>query len=235
MKKKMTILTALVLSVFITGYSVSGTYAKYVSKIDRTDDARVAKWEIGLTNTNQTIDLFKDSYDFDGHEVVRSLGTDDVVAPGTDGKYTFQLTGNIETNYKIKINVENDSDNNVVLKDDTGAVIYSPIKFYLDTDAGLTTAAIDAKSAANASDGWFDFTTLVNKLNALYSGDTTTVYGPGQVTAPAQTIYWKWDFDGAETDHDKDTTLGENSASHKVKLHFTIKAEQTQDAVNVTP
>ena len=46
--KKMSVLTVLVMLVTLTAYSVSGTYAKYTSKIDMTDEARVAKWELLL-------------------------------------------------------------------------------------------------------------------------------------------------------------------------------------------
>ena len=57
MKKKIAVLGTLLMAVVITGYSVSGTYAKYVSEIDIEDEARVAKWKIGMNEESmETLD-----------------------------------------------------------------------------------------------------------------------------------------------------------------------------------
>ena len=45
MKKRTMAVGGLLMAVAMTSYSVAGTYAKYTSKIDLTDDARVAKWD----------------------------------------------------------------------------------------------------------------------------------------------------------------------------------------------
>ena len=94
--KKMSILTVLVMLVTVTAYSVSGTYAKYTSKIDMTDEARVAKWELLLdgnkVTTEQNINLFAESYSFKNDVYVQTLTAgENVVAPGTTGEYTFEL------------------------------------------------------------------------------------------------------------------------------------------------
>ena len=157
MKKKLTVLGTLLLAVVISGYSVSGTYAKYTSNIDLTDEARVAKWEIGLADPTKTeLNLFEDSYFYgdDNHLTVGAIADVDgnkanVVAPGTHGQFTFALTGSIETNYTISVNAT--GKNPVVLTDDAGQVIYNPMKFYLDTN--------DANSFETIT-GWYDFDTL---------------------------------------------------------------------------
>ena len=60
---KLTILGTLLLAVVISGYSVSGTYAKYTSSIDLSDEARVAKWQIKMDqDTMNELNLFEDSY-----------------------------------------------------------------------------------------------------------------------------------------------------------------------------
>jgi len=59
MKKKYILFTSLLVTTILITSVVSGTYAKYISSIDLKDEARVAIWNIGITNE---IDLFRDSY-----------------------------------------------------------------------------------------------------------------------------------------------------------------------------
>ena len=256
MKKKMAILATLLIAVVGTGFSVSGTYAKYVSEVNLSDDARVAKWQIGLSDaTSKTLDLFHESYDYgDGNTVVKALSRDlvkdddtadtldNVVAPGTKGQYTFSLDGIIETNYTLKISTTG-STNGVKLtyKEDvdidgvttTVDKTYDPIKFYVSTSK---TEDIDTIAA----DKLIDFDTLLTTLNGLYSGTANKVFAPGTVDATEYTIYWKWDFETGTTDAEKaannklDTQLGNAIAkdpqSHVIKLNIDITAEQTREA-----
>lgn len=224
MKKKLTILGTLLLAVVISGYSVSGTYAKYTSSIDLSDEARVAKWQIKMDqDTMNELNLFEDSYFYgdDNHLTVNSIADADgkkanVVAPGTHGQYTFALTGEIETNYTIDVKAT--GKNTVVLTDGAGNITYDPMKFYLDTN--------DALGFDNIT-GWYDFQGLLDALNALYSADGT-VYGPGSVDNTSYTIYWKWDFTTSDANDLLDTQLGETSAEHIISLGINITANQTQ-------
>lgn len=225
MKKKLTVLGTLLLAVVISGYSVSGTYAKYTSQIDLTDEARVAKWDIKLAEDSmQNVNLFEKSYFYgdDNHVVVDSIADADgkkakVVAPGTNGQYTFALTGAIETNYRLELTAN--GTNTVVLKDDADNITYNPMKFYLATDDSLEIDAIT---------GWYDFDGLLNALNALYPVNGK-VYAPGTVDNTAYTIYWKWDFETSAANNELDTILGETSAEHIISLDIDIIAKQTQD------
>lgn len=233
MKTKMTILGTLMMAVIITSYSVSGTYAKYVSEIDLADEARVAKWEIGLEQDSmKNLDLFQDSYEYkkDGNKTVVALPNadttkDNVVAPGTSGQYTFALTGTIETNYRISVTASGD---NTVTTTYEGEA-YNPIRFYLSEQDNVDINTV-------AEDDLLTFDDLLTALNALYSGTGDKVYAPGEVNVPSYTIYWKWDFAGAKTIDKADTILGEEIAadttSHKIDLAINIKAEQTTDAAN---
>lgn len=124
MKKRTMAVGGLLLAVAMTGYSVAGTYAKYTSKVDLTDDARVAKWSFGLASNNAAnedgsydLDLFANSYKLEnstnnkGNKVwVKSFDDKNVVAPGTKGTANFELTGSIETAFTVdyKMNAEND-------------------------------------------------------------------------------------------------------------------------------
>lgn len=233
MKTKITILGTLMMAVIITSYSVSGTYAKYVSEIDLADEARVAKWEIGLeTDAMKTLDLFQVSYEYvkNGGNTVVALPnvdttTDNVVAPGTRGQYTFALTGTIETNYRINVTATGSNTVKTIYEGNE----YDPIKFYVSEQDNLNIDDVDAADLLT-------FDELLTSLNALYSGTADKVYAPGEVNVPSYTIYWKWDFAGADTIDKADTTLGEEIAadttSHKINLSINIKAEQTTDAAN---
>lgn len=225
MKKKLTVLGTLLLAVVISGYSVSGTYAKYTSSIDLADEARVAKWDIKMgQDSMNTLNLFESSYFYgdDDHLTVQSIANAegkraDVVAPGTHGQYTFALQGEIETNYTIDLTAT--GKNTVVLKDDAGNITYNPMRFYLDTNDSLK---------FNEINGWYDFQGLLDALNALYSADGT-VYGPGTVDNTSYTIYWKWDFETSAAANELDTILGQTSAEHIISLDINITAEQTQE------
>ena len=241
MKKKGMAIGALLMAVAITGYSVSGTYAKYISAVDITDEARVAKWDINLMEgtkkleNNHRIDLFQESYTNAGNKYVQSLGCtttdvdgtdvttcDRVVAPGTEGSYTFTIEGQTETNYTLNVNLLNTSANTVRLIGTDGTTVeYDPIRFSLD---GTT---------------WFGYDDLATKINEQFKDK---VYGPNAAVNETVSIQWKWAFDateataiGATSDDAKDTKLGNEIAadatSHTIKLDLKVTAEQTKNAV----
>ena len=103
--KKNRILIAGVITAFvalITLSLVSGTWAKYTSKVQGSDTARVAKWSFNyngaaLNSETITIDLFKDNYD--GTVVAANK----VVAPGTKGKTKFEIKNMAEVKAKAQI------------------------------------------------------------------------------------------------------------------------------------
>jgi len=130
MKKRTMAFGGLMMAVAVTAYSVSGTYAKYISSVDAIDDARVAKFEVaaGEGVKTENINLFKDVYqNKDGKDIVQSLllcnektaggkyeiTTDEdaksegwcknVVAPGTQGEYQFYANVTSEVNYTLSI------------------------------------------------------------------------------------------------------------------------------------
>lgn len=111
MKKRTMAVGGLLLAVAMTGYSVAGTYAKYVSQIDLTDEVRIAKWDITAINTEgeviNTLDLFADSYSLNDKGVyVKSVDGDNVLAPGTKGEYQVNFAGDMEVRYMLDIALE---------------------------------------------------------------------------------------------------------------------------------
>ncbi len=224
MKKKV-LIVVMMFAVFITNFLVSRTYAKYISKIDLTDEARVAHWGINIT---KDVDLFRDSYYFtnkDGEEeaYVKSLGCkniindngesqevcDNVIAPGTSGEYRFTISGTPEVNYRIKLKV--------LEKQDT---------------VGRITYDLDGKCPTD------DINELAWCIESLYSIDD--VFPATRPTDTYHTISWKWDFYKNDLEDKKDTDKGsaaiieENDLAYdkqaKVKLVVNVTAEQTKDA-----
>lgn len=116
--KKNRILIAGVITAFvalITLSLVSGTWAKYTSKVQGSDTARVAKWSFdGANLETKTIafNLFQTSYG----ETVKSKDGKKVVAPGTEGSVTFALknTGEVAAEAKIVLTITNA--NNIPVK-----------------------------------------------------------------------------------------------------------------------
>lgn len=112
MKKKMSILAALVLAVVVTGYSVSGTYAKYTSTFTgSTASARVAKWAFEMKDTDGnyvdadnsfTFDLFKTIKDSNGTDAETDVDTG-LIAPGTSGEFDMYLKNASEVNAKYTV------------------------------------------------------------------------------------------------------------------------------------
>ncbi len=90
--KLMRLASVLLIAALITTCAISGTFAKYVTKVEHQDSARVAKW--GVTLSLEGDGLFATEYDTD-EEVdpqtgfgytgvsVRASDEDKVVAPGT--------------------------------------------------------------------------------------------------------------------------------------------------------
>lgn len=230
MKKKMTVLCALLALVGISSYAVSGTYAKYVADYDLADSARVAKW--GFDDETFTVDLFKDSYKngtvTDVDSATPTTGTKDkVVAPGTSGFYAFTLGENKpETNYEITIK-DNASEDQIAT---TGN---GQIKYYLKDVTGMSESALNGASFET-----FDFATTGTKYNTiqdLVAGIGTEfngVYAANTAPSKVYVIGWEWTFeDSSDADRDvNDTNLGNATTLATVKLNITLAVEQSEKA-----
>ena len=107
MKKKMIALFALLAAVALTGFSVSGTYAKYVSTISGTTDAaRVAKWAFEVNEKPATesfeFKLFDTIKDTENGEESDVKTGEKIIAPGTEGSFTIKLENKSEVNANVK-------------------------------------------------------------------------------------------------------------------------------------
>ena len=113
--KMMRIASVLLVAVLISTCAISGTFAKYVTKTEGTDKARVAKW--GILLTLDADELFAPEYeaDDDSYEgtgdwegiTVKADNEDNLVAPGTEMKdgivATVKGTPEVATRYALII------------------------------------------------------------------------------------------------------------------------------------
>lgn len=219
MKKKTMAFGGLLMAVAVTAYSVCGTYAKYVSSMDFADEARVAKWDFKLvgeeTTGNYDINLFQDSYVIEGTENTKVVSSEPgvkVVAPGTFGKYDFNIQGTAETNYTVDISdvvVEN------TIKTDT----YNPIKFSMDGNTWMTDEEL---------------------AEALTNSVADKVYPANYVLDLPYSIQWKWDFetevDGMTREEIDalDTELARKQGTVKVSLKLTVTQSEEAASADLT-
>ena len=118
MKKNrmMRLASVLLIMTLLSTSVISGTFAKYTTTGSASDGARVAKW--GVNFDIEGGPLFSQDYATDDTVnfssmtlSVNSENTDNVVAPGTEGKaVTFRITGKPEVSYKVDYELGVDSE-----------------------------------------------------------------------------------------------------------------------------
>ena len=243
MKKNrmMRLASVLLVLTLLTTSMISGTFAKYVTSGEATDTARVAKW--GVTFDIQGGPLFDtkyaatdSKYSTDMSVSVKSSGTDNVVAPGTEGTaVTFRTQGTPEVSYEVTMELLGETaletiftNNDIAVGYDntTKAVTYTatpisngyyPVVFELnyngnvvetDGNSGKYTDVTKLKTALDKCGYYFN----VDNGKYYVTTDGGTNYGAAQATAPNLEINWAWAFEASGTDKTAndvhDTTLG---------------------------
>lgn len=171
MKKKMSILAALVLAVIVTGYSVSGTYAKYTTTFNGTTSAaRVASWDIDVSDLNSKTITASDTFEFNLFESVSDAhvktGTgENIIAPGTTGSFAIQLANNSEVTaeYTVEYTVDN---KNV------------PLEFSIDNGTTWTTGLANVADAVTMNMGGTD--TITIQWRWAFTGGASANYTTSQ-------------------------------------------------------
>ena len=190
--KKTILIALLVVSIAVTGAFI-GTLAKYVTTSTGSDAAVVAKFELDIPTT---INLFSDSYtnvkaDTDGKKII---------APGTTGEYTFNVTGKSEVAYRVSAAIE------VVYSEEWDG--YTPLKFKLNDSE------------------WTDFAEFEADLSSALESD---IIAPGNSYSSTQTIHWQWPFNVSDENDVKDTAMGKAAAGASApNVTITIEATATQ-------
>ena len=152
--KMMRIASGLLVAVLLTTCAISGTFAKYATKVTATDTAHVAKWDVTIVESGKdtfAFNLFNTIYDTENDNAETDVVADKI-APGTKGQFAIALSAKNEvtTKYTIEYTMTN-----------TAGV---PIQFSLD---GATW--VDDIAELNATD-------TIAVANAANYTDTVTVY-----------------------------------------------------------
>lgn len=183
--RNMFVLALVLLSVISIG-SVAGTYAKYTSTKELSDQARVAKWMDFENNSSLKLDLFSKEYD----GTVKS-GTDEkVIAPGTTKTMNFAIN---------------------VAEADAPEVDYK-ITFANDTDVtAIDAALVDKIKFSTDGTTWGTLDEAIAKLN-----ENPVTQKAGQTGSVTASLTWKWDFNVDEANDTSDTTLGKAGTAKAV-------------------
>ena len=225
MKKNvmMRVASLLMVCVLATTCGISGTFAKYVTKGDSIDAARVAKFGVVVTGSN---DMFNETYvthdtdlTTDEAAIVGAnsvVSTENVVAPGTNGSLAnFSITGTPEVAVRVSYDLTAWTHSGWEVESAT----YFPIIF-----------------TVNSTDYYIGDTETVDQFMARVKNaikESTEVYAAGTVLdtnyATDLSVSWRWNFEGGswayQTDA-KDTALGNAGTLAQLSMTITATVEQ---------
>lgn len=221
MKKTKLMRAALLLLVLtlITSCFVGGTFAKYVTKGDSTDTARVAKWGVTVEATGKT---FAHEYTKDDQNAapgmsksVVSSTNDMVVAPGTSGSMaTVKLSGTpevaVNVSYAAKLTL-------------TGWAIGDANTYYCPLVITVNGTDYKGTDYQNAEEFADVVKTAISGYSKNYVANTTLA---AKEADDSLAVSWKWEFNGDDV---KDTALGDLAAKDKaptVTLAITTTVTQ---------
>lgn len=132
MNKKFTVLVGLLMAVAVTGYSVSGTYAKYTEDFNASSSADIAVWDIQFLDKENNasndfaFDLFETVTDdaktlintenstTEGEGDAAVTTTKKIIAPGTSGSFTIKIKNNSDVKAKVQ---------SITLSDNSGTAV----------------------------------------------------------------------------------------------------------------
>lgn len=219
MKKNKMMRTAsgLLVATLLSTSIIAGTFAKYTSSASGSDSARVAKWEVTYQNTatgsqevsltgsptNLSVTLFDYT---DGNVAVKGAQNDTkVIAPGTEGSFSFKVTSKSEVAAKTSVTLTETNDSKI------------PIEYGLKPTDGDVTTWVKADD-----NGKINLTMDKTFPASAASSNVTETY----------TVCWRWAFTGDESinytsnqTNSTDTTLG-IKGTDTVTVNLAITAEQ---------
>lgn len=216
--KALRLASCLLIAVLLTTCAVSGTFAKYVTGTEGSDNARVAYW--GFNNDAElTMNLFSKTYD-------SVSGAENVIAPGTSNsiEFGFSYAANAaksikapEVSYTFKV-------------DATMTGEYTALDNNENFKWTLTSGKTDATE--QTFDTVDELIAAIKALSGDESGSKT--YNPGELPAAFGTaaknanctIGWKWNYTTDEAGDKADTAMGNATELANVKLVITITATQ---------
>lgn len=220
--KMMRIASALLIAVLLTTCAISGTFAKYVTKGEDMDSARVAKW--GVTVNVAAKDAFKTEYAKDsGNEyavtgnTVISSGTDDVLAPGTTGTL---LTAGVSGTPEVAARVEF----NTLVFDIAGWTVEGT--YYCPLVVTVNDRAL--KGTDYTSETAFEDAVIKLVKEEMFGSEVAVKdYEPNTTFYNSLNVSWDWAFEGNSDVND--TALGNAAAAgNAATVTFSVKISVTQ-------
>ena len=206
MKKNraMRLAALLLVAVLMSTCGISGTFAKYVTEVEATDTARVARWGIDSTAT-VAFDLFDTAYG----TTVNSQYGDNVIAPGTTKTEMIQLTY-------------------------VGQEIAPEVDYTIDLNVAESSIGDNINANPNIlwsfnGSAWGTWDAMITAIEAYH--ENVDANNLPTIAKTGIEIKWKWAFDENDSDavanHDAwDTAMGNAETLETVKL--TIKLVATQ-------
>jgi len=192
-KSKKGLLVLLLIFMVVVSSVFIGSLARFLTTTEVSEEAVVAKFGLNIPNT---IDLFHDSYT----NVAADTEDKKIIAPGTSGEYTFEVTGTSEVAYSVSADVS------VTYSSEWGD--YKPLEFSLDGET------------------WTDLENFKTDLSLALKSNVLT---PNSAYTNAQTIYWRWPFSTSTENDIKDTAMGSAAATASApKVTVVIKATAAQ-------
>lgn len=244
MKKNvmMRVASLMLVMVLMTSSVISGTFAKYVTTGTGSDTARVAKWGVTVTHSNDMFyDAYKDAYvgwakPESGDTITVAADTEDtdVIAPGTWGNLAaFDVEGTPEVDVKVTYTADLVFNTKwMVDTDDNGTTDaeYCPLVFTVNTEEFyIGKTGIDSMAQLEAA-------VEAAIVNATKTYDTNTDL---KDVDNDLSVKWEWRFEGAaehpggtgpDCQWDKfDTQLGNAAVNgNAANISLTVTCTVTQ-------
>lgn len=234
--KMMRLASFLLVAVLLTTSVISGTYAKYVTTASGNDTARVANWGVEITADE---DIFLSEYaphdDEDGFGYGEEFSVaaasededDHVVAPGTNGAFTFSITGAPEVAVNVAVSFSGNPD---TTDDDL-----QMIKVAKDTVIGKNSDGTDLKASgdyypikwtlkrSNTQPTNWDAVAAITDLNGV------TLDG---VTLADIEAYFGDEDDGISGNYDPNDNLAEKFGYYQLSWEWTYYVDAATDMLD---
>ena len=218
----------------ITSCFVGGTFAKYVSRGEAADSARVAKWGVTISNGEEPDEqgiypgeAFSYIYHGDVTNSVRS--SDKVIAPGTSGSFDLlKIAGTPEVAVTIETDVTVEMTGDWVGAD---GEFYCPLQFQVNGALRQIQADSADEYARQLEEKLRGFTNT--KPGEVIDAGTDLAKDTQDLPAllrETSTFVWKWPYEGEESGA---ATSGQNDVDDTYLGDIAAGTVEGKDAPNI--
>lgn len=181
---------------------ISGTFAKYTTSANATDNARIAKWGVVV---EATADAFTEN---DDDTVISFVSGENVLAPGTDGNLCgLTITGQPEVSVKIDATAELELEYWAV-----DSAYYCPLVITVGTKEFKGNDYADAEAFEKAVE------------DAIVAEIAVASVDPNTNLADSVAVTWAWAYEG--NDDVKDTALGNATTPATISIAVSVTVTQ---------